>query len=348
MKRVTLFVVILFAFATSTSTSYAQNRSWRPVITTTALPGGTVGKAYSGQIAATGGTLPYVFSASGLPSGLAISTSTGAIIGAPAQSSVGTATVAITVRDSNRWIAQTATANLRITIQAAVVTGTVSITTTILPSGTVGVAYAGSIAAAGGTKPYKFSATGLPSGLTINGSTGAITGTPAQGSAGAVTAAFKVTDSTTPTVQTATSNLQMTIAAVAPSNVSITTTSLPGGTAGVAYSGAISATGGTTPDAFSASGLPSGLSMNSSTGAITGTTSVVGTSTVSVTVTDSTSPTKQTATTSLALVISTASAGSACGNMSTGNLGSLNGFVPFPASSAWNTNIASAPVDPTS
>jgi hypothetical protein len=34
--------------------------------------------------------------------------------------------------------------------------------------------------------------------------------------------------------------------------------------------------------------------------------------------------------------------------MSTGNLGSLNGFVPFPASSAWNTNIASAPVDPTS
>ena len=346
MKRVTLFVVMLFAFVTATSTSYAQYRNRRPVITTTSLPGGTVGKAYSGQIAVTGGTAPYVYAASGLPSGLAISSATGAITGTPAQSSVGTATVAITVRDSNRYAPQTATANLRITIQAAVVTGAVSITTTILPSGKVGVAYTGSIAATGGTKPYKFSATGLPGGLAINSSTGAITGTPA--SAGAVTVAFKVTDSTTPTVQTATSNLQITIAAVAPSNVSITTTSLPGGTAGVAYSGAIAATGGTTPYTLSASGLPSGLSINSSTGAITGTTSVVGTSTVTVTVTDSTSPTKLTATTSLALVIGTASAGVACGNMSTGNMASLNGFVPFPASSAWNTNIASSPVDSTS
>jgi hypothetical protein len=32
----------------------------------------------------------------------------------------------------------------------------------------------------------------------------------------------------------------------------------------------------------------------------------------------------------------------ACGNMSIGNGASFNGFVPFPASNAWNTNIASA------
>src|ERR1035438_4334101 len=100
MKRVTLFLTILFVFAAASSTSYAQFRNWRPVITTTALPGGTVGKAYSGQIASTGGALPYVYAASGLPSGLAISSATGAITGTPAQSSVGTATVAITVRDS--------------------------------------------------------------------------------------------------------------------------------------------------------------------------------------------------------------------------------------------------------
>jgi hypothetical protein len=42
------------------------------------------------------------------------------------------------------------------------------------------------------------------------------------------------------------------------------------------------------------------------------------------------------------------SAGVACGNLSTGNLASLNGYVPFSSSSAWNTNIASAAVDPTS
>jgi len=34
--------------------------------------------------------------------------------------------------------------------------------------------------------------------------------------------------------------------------------------------------------------------------------------------------------------------------MSLGPLASLNGFVPFPASNPWNTNIANAPVDPNS
>ena len=34
-----------------------------------------------------------------------------------------------------------------------------------------------------------------------------------------------------------------------------------------------------------------------------------------------------------------------CSSMALGNGASLNGFVPFPATNAWNTNIASAPVD---
>ena len=42
------------------------------------------------------------------------------------------------------------------------------------------------------------------------------------------------------------------------------------------------------------------------------------------------------------------SAGPSCGNMSTGNGASLNGYVPFPSSNAWNTNIASAAIDPNS
>jgi hypothetical protein len=37
-----------------------------------------------------------------------------------------------------------------------------------------------------------------------------------------------------------------------------------------------------------------------------------------------------------------------CAGMSLGNGANLNGFVPFPADNAWNTNIASAPVDPDS
>ncbi|HEX3744445.1 MAG TPA: hypothetical protein VHW09_10965 [Bryobacteraceae bacterium] len=36
----------------------------------------------------------------------------------------------------------------------------------------------------------------------------------------------------------------------------------------------------------------------------------------------------------------------ACGNMSLGENASLNGFVPFPSTAAWNTDISGAPLDP--
>ena len=349
MKRATLIVIFLFALTAVTSKSYGQRHYNRNlVVTNTSLPSGTVGKSYSGQIAATGGTVPYTYLATGLPSGLSINGATGAISGTPAQSSVGTTTVAITVKDSTQPAPKSATANLRITIKAAVVQSTLSITTTALPAGTAGVAYAGSIAVSGGTSPYKYSASGLPSGLSINGATGAITGTPAASSVGATTVTIQVTDSTTPTAQTATANLQISIAAAVAGKVTITTTSLPGGTSGVAYSAAITATGGITPYTFSASGLPSGLTISSTTGAITGTTTAIGTAAVSVTVTDSTQPSMLTATANLSITISAVSTGVSCGNISTGNLASLNGYVPFPTSSAWNTNIASAAVDPNS
>src|SRR5262249_24496438 len=37
-----------------------------------------------------------------------------------------------------------------------------------------------------------------------------------------------------------------------------------------------------------------------------------------------------------------------CSSMTTGQLTSLNGFVPFPPASLWNTDISAAPVDPNS
>jgi large repetitive protein len=56
-----------------------------------------------------------------------------------------------------------------------------SVTTSLLPSATVNVAYpSASLAASGGTGPYSWSVTvgNLPDGLTLDSSTGAITGTP--------------------------------------------------------------------------------------------------------------------------------------------------------------------------
>lgn len=67
----------------------------------------------------------------------------------------------------------------------------------------------------------------------------------------------------------------------------ISTVALPGGTVGVAYSGAVSASGPGSVT-LAATGLPSGLSM-SSAGAITGTPTTAGSYDVTVTPTSSTS-----------------------------------------------------------
>ena len=57
-----------------------------------------------------------------------------------------------------------------------------TLSTSSLPTGQIGVAYSAVLAATGGTPPYMWSMTSgtLPAGLMLNASTGAITGTPTQ------------------------------------------------------------------------------------------------------------------------------------------------------------------------
>ena len=336
--------VILTAGCSSyTAKTTSSGAADKLAITTTSLSNATVGAAYSAGVAATGGATPYTFSATGLPSGLAINASSGAITGTPAQAAAGTATVAITVTDSTQPTKQTATANLTLIVNAASGgSGQLAITTTSLPAGTIGTAYTASVAASGGTTPYTFSATALPAGLSIS-SAGAISGTPTTAGTAAVT--FTVTDSTKPSALTATAALNLTIAASQSSGLAITTNSLPAGTTGTAYSTSITASGGKTPYTFSATGLPAGLSISAS-GAISGTPTTAGTAAVTFTVIDSTQPTALTATADINLTINAAGATPACSNMSLGDNASLNGFVPFPTSAAWNTDISNAPLDP--
>src|ERR1700733_14939540 len=80
-----------------------------------------------------------------------------------------------------------------------------------------------------------------------------------------------------------------------PSTLTLTTTSLPAVTVASASSSLVAASGGTTPYTYSAASLPSGLSINSVTGAITGTPaqSSVGNALVTIKVTDSTQPSPQ-------------------------------------------------------
>lgn len=72
--------------------------------------------------------------------------------------------------------------------------------------------------------------------------------------------------------------------------ITVNPASLPNGSVGTPYSQTVSGSGGTSPYTFSVSSgsLPTGLLLNSSTGAITGTPTTVGTFTFTITATDAT------------------------------------------------------------
>ena len=230
-------------------------------ITTGSLPGGQVGVAYSQTLQVSGGTAPYTWSITGgsLPQGLSLSA--GQISGTP--SSPGMANFTVKVVDKN---SVSDTQNLSINISTA----PVSITTSSLPAGKVGTAYSQTLLASGGTGTYTWSiASGsLPAGLNLSGS-GQIAGTPTV--AGNANFTVKVSDAGSGSAMRA---LSINVAA---NPVSITTSSLPDGQVGVAYSQALQASGGTGTYSWSiASGsLPAGLNLSSS-GQISGTPTAAG------------------------------------------------------------------------
>jgi kumamolisin len=87
-------------------------------------------------------------------------------------------------------------------------------TATPLPDGAVGLAYTSQaittyVTASGGARPYSFNVTGLPAGLSFNNSNNEITGVPTAAFSDKVT--VTVTDNTTPTAQTASVALPLTV-----------------------------------------------------------------------------------------------------------------------------------------
>ena len=179
------------------------------------------------------------------------------------------------------------------------------ISTSSLPSGQVGVAYSATLVATGGTPTLNWTTTSgaLPAGLKLDAATGAITGTPTA-TANNLALTFQVQDSGNP-VQSRSVNLTLTIAPAAPAALAISTSSLPNGQVGVAYSQTLVATGGTTPYTWSltSGALPANLQLNAATGAITGTPTATVTNTpLTFQVKDSGSP-QQSKTVSLTLTI---------------------------------------------
>jgi hypothetical protein len=167
-------------------------------------------------------------------------------------------------------------------------TGTATITVPATPSVTttganlassVGTSYTVPLAGAGGITPYAWtlSSGSLPSCLAMT-SAGVISGTISASCSGTYTPTFTMTDSGTPTALTATQQLTMVIAAA--TQISFTGSVPSTGTYNVAYSGSAAATGGAgtlTYALTSGSTLPTGVTLNSATGAFSGTPATAGT-----------------------------------------------------------------------
>lgn len=253
-------------------------------ITTSALPQGTVGLAYSQTVAATGGVTPYSWSiASGsLPPGVTLS-GTGVVSGTPADN--GSFAVTLRVTDA---ASQSATRALTLQVGAAL-----SITTTTLPAATVGASYSRQLAAIGGTTPYSWAVSSgtLPAGLSLS-SSGTLSGTPTT--AGSSTFIVQVSDAAS---RTATQALTLSVS----SSLDITTTTLPAATVGAAYSQQLAAAGGSTPYSWSldSGSLSAGLTL-SAAGVVSGTPTAAGNATFTVRVTDAAS---RTATQTLTLAV---------------------------------------------
>lgn len=243
-----------------------------PTITFPAsLSAGAVGTAYSGSVAATGpvGATTYTLASGTLPADLSLNSSTGGITGTPKAADAGTFTFTVKVVDA---FGDTATSgSLSLTITAPTLTFPSSLT-----GGTVGTAYSASVAASGalGASTYTLASGALPADLSLNASTGAVTGTPKASDVGTATFTIKVVDAYGDTATSG--SLSITIAA-APA-IAFGTAPTATATVGVAYASALSASGGAGALTYSISSgsLPTGLDLNTSTGAITGSPSVVG------------------------------------------------------------------------
>jgi hypothetical protein len=285
----TAFTVTLTATSTASSTltqTVTLSVPINPAITTPAgaLPGATFGAAYTASLAATGGITPYTWSISqgALPTGLAISSTTGAISGT--STSAGTASFTVTLTDSGSPALKASSAFTITTLYSPL-----SITTTALPNGTAGTPYTATLASTGGSGTgYTYAVTagtGLSAvGLTLSPS-GVITGTPTAGETAGIVAVM-VTDSAGNTAK------QVLTLTIAYPTLTVTSLSLSSGVAGDAYTSTLTATGGTgtgytwavTSGASSLSAV--GLSLSSS-GVLSGATPVSGTAAFTVQVTDS-------------------------------------------------------------
>jgi hypothetical protein len=226
-------------------------------LTPATLPTAVAGTVYSQQLGvAPGSGFSFNLTSGALPLGISLS-SAGSLSGTPTQS--GTFSFRITAASGSCMGFRD------YTLTVACIT--IDLTPTSLPGGTAGTVYNQTVSGTpGGTYSYTVTSGVLPSGLTLNASSGQISGTPTT------PGLFSFTVAATAGSCAGLRSYTLTIGCPA-----ITLAALASATAGSSYAGSVAASpAGTYTYSVLSGSLPSGLSLNTSSGALTGTPVVPG------------------------------------------------------------------------
>ena len=338
--------------STSTSATVTVSSATSPLnITTTSMPSANAGTAYpTATLAASGGVTPETWSvtAGALPAGLALDATTGALSGTP--TTAGTYDFTVGVTDSETTPV-TATADFSITVAPATtstdlsasassvatgtaVTYTATVTSPVTPTGTVDFSDAGSPistcqnVALTASAPY----------------TATCTLTYSAGGSHPVSADYSGDTSTTSSTSTV---VDVTVTATV-TPLSVSTTSVPAATAGSAYPDTVlAASGGTGPYSWSVTSgsLPPGLSLDASSGTLSGTPTTGGTYPFTVGVTDSeTIPVTATADFSItvAQATTTTGIGASASSVATGTAVTYTATVTSPVTPTGTVDFSDA------
>jgi Putative Ig domain len=231
------------------------------------LPPAQTNTPYNMQLTATGGSsLTWSVTSGALPAGITLNPSTGLLSGTPTQA--GDATFQVKVTDGTRSDVQTYTLSTVTKLEIASTPASVT---------EIGLPFKLELKATGGRAPYKWSATGLPSGLTLDAATGVISGTATVAGPAAVKAT--VTDGLG---LTSTADVNLAVAA----KLAVVQRPLPRATVRRPYVARLTVSGGVRPLTWTAVGGARGLKLNARTGVLSGIPRRAGTYRLNVQVTD--------------------------------------------------------------